>query len=293
MAAGNSANDWPVFLSGLGRSGTTLCGEILNAHSELAIAEETWFMTAVATRLQNFGFSEERRLEIERAVVRLVYEAYAASQGKPRYGDKVLGNIDGVERLFEGAARYVWMVRHPVDVAESWAERFSPEHTVAILTGVPMWAVSPRGPKSDGPPGDPYLQRRTVLEAVARSAGYLRAVLEQRGLGERILVCPYEDLVSKPAETCARLCEFVGVAYEEQMIDGEHFAARGVRRGDVLNFRKVIDDSSVARWKKLSEEQLEIYAASLSTEVRAALDALGDVGVHYSWDEPSGSRATA
>lgn len=266
----------PVFVTGVGRSGTTLCGEILNAHSELAIAQETSFLPLALLTLRNFGFSEEQRMQIERALVPLVYETYAKSQGKRRFGDKVFGRIEPIDALFEGMPRYVWMVRHPVDVVESWAERYTLAQTTQILNAIP----APGAVENER--GDAYRQARIVLHALTTSAHYLTR-LRQGGLGERIIVCRYEDLVADPAQVCASLCRFLGIEYEEPMIDGARFGARGAGRGDAKKFRPGIDASSVARWQRLAPERRALYG-SLSNDVSAASNALGRAGFPYSWD---------
>jgi hypothetical protein len=266
----------PVFVTGVGRSGTTLCGEILNAHSQLAIAQETVFLPLALMTLRNFQFTDDRRVQLERALVRLVYEAYAESQGKPRFGDKVFTRIEPIDRIFDGTPRYVWMIRHPVDVVESWAERYTLAETTRILSAItiPEAAVNERG--------DAYRQARVVLQALIDAAHYLDR-LRQAALRERIVVCRYEDLVMNPADACASLCRFLGADYEEQMIDGARFGARGIGRGDVKKFRRAIDASSVARWQRLAPERRAVYAA-LSNEVTAALNALAGAGFPYSWD---------
>lgn len=276
IAIAQAARAAPVFLTGVGRSGTTLCGEILNTHSELAIAQETSFLTLAMFTLRNFKLSDERRLRLEREIVRRVYETYAEAQGKPRFGDKVFSRLEPIDELFGGTPRYVWMIRHPVDVVESWAERYTLPDTARILHSIPVPAAAP------GEHGDAGRQAQVVLQALSASARYLDT-LRQTALRDRIFVCRYEDLVTQPAETCASLCGSLGVEYEAPMIDGARFGARGVGRGDVKKFRPGIDASSVGRWKRLPAERRALYG-TLRDDVAAALHALGVAGFPYEWD---------
>jgi hypothetical protein len=278
--AQSPALDSPVFICGIGRSGTTLCGEILNVHSQFAIAEETWFLDRVVFTLKRFGFPDALRADVEKTVSRVVYEAYASSRGKRRFGDKVFGDVDVIDRIFDRTPRYLWMVRHPVDVAESWAERFSLAETAHILAG---WAP----PAASLPADAAARQRSIVLHVAMRSAQYLHTLLGRGELTGRILVCRYEDLAGNPAHTCGRICEFLGAEYEEQMLDGAKIGARGVVRGDQTKFRSVIDDRSVARWTRLTDAQRGVYGP-LGGDVRAALGALAQVGVTYEWSEDDG-----
>ncbi len=120
--------DRALFILGVRRSGTTLLRVMLGRNSRIAIPDESYFIPQLAARHRGIvdpvAFEDDlRRLSTVRdwgvrpAEVRArlrpgatvaegiaaVFEAYAAHQGKPRWGDKTpmyMGYLPLLERLF-------------------------------------------------------------------------------------------------------------------------------------------------------------------------------------------------
>lgn len=211
-----------VFLVGCERSGTTLLRAILSAHSELAIPGESYFiieMLRCRSRYEREGHLNQERFvndlsahrwfarwslpvtHIERALerrrprdvpgaLRAVFEAYAESQGKARYGDKTPRYVLELPLLAESfpEARFIHIIRDGRDVALSLVER------------------THRRPNSVGEAAMFY--RRAV--SLGRRAG--------RTLGSRYMEVCYEQLVETPATVTSQICEFVGLEYEDRML---------------------------------------------------------------------------
>lgn len=220
----------PFFVVGAGRSGTTLLRLMLDAHPSLALPPESHFVVALADRrlrlLHRPELALERvlrhprfaRWELDEATVRaavtqhqpcdlaalfrVVFETYAASQGKPRWGDKTpgyVGRLPLLAALFPDA-RFVHLIRDGRAVAASVAS------------------------KPSGPPN-------------AVSAAYWWRGLVGQGrrdgaaLGERYLEVRYEALIADPAAVLTTVCHHVGVAYDPAMLDYWRTAAARVPSG--------------------------------------------------------------
>ena len=211
------------------RSGTTLVRLILDAHPDLAIPPETWFLT-VARDLEGSG--EELRERFFRAVVahpaeapnwadfgipaeafrsrlreiepfspaegfRLFYRMYAERFGKRRWGDKtpLYGHhLRDLERLLP-EARFIHVVRDGRDAAVSLRKRwFSPGHDIEVQAR--YW--------------------RDNVAAARREGAACRHFLEIR----------FEDLLRDLEGVVRRLCAFLELELHPAMLDHSAGAAR-------------------------------------------------------------------
>jgi hypothetical protein len=217
-------NDPPLFVLGVGRSGTTLLRIMLDRHSALAIPDESFFIPQLADRhrgsLDPEAFLDDlRRLPTIRdwavpleelgprlrpgmplgAAIAAVYALYAERRGKPRWGDKTplyMQHLPLLEELFPGAV-YVHLIRDGRDVAVSF---------LSLPRGVPArgWAL----PRS-------YAD----VAAMWRSE-----IIAARGLGRRAgqgryLEVRYERLVESPEDELRRICDVLGLGFEPAMLD--------------------------------------------------------------------------
>jgi hypothetical protein len=213
------------FIVGAPRSGTTLLRLMLDAHSQLAVTSETYFLFAVAKAYwsrnlrtgdqlfevvtstptwNDFGVPKEAYRERLRSLepfslaagLRLFYELYAARFGKHRCADKTPDYtllLRSIERMLPSAS-FIHIIRDGRDVVLSLRETwFAPSQDMAALAQFWVDRVS-----------------------YARKAGADR---------RRYLEIRYEDLVLHPRETLAQVCQFVDLPFEEQM-ESHHLAAR-------------------------------------------------------------------
>jgi hypothetical protein len=212
-----------LFVVGCGRSGTSVLRRVLDGHSQLAVAHEARFVGPLSRRRARYESGDEfdvaafaadlladpavrgnlglRPEDVRAALggapvvdypdaVRRVFSYYAARRGKPRYGDKMPAYVLRMPALAElfPEARFVHIIRDGRDVALS---------TMAI-------------------PG-----RRE--DAVRLGLEWRRRVEEGRHAGSRLgptRYCEvrYESLVDDPADDVARLCEFLDLSYEPEML---------------------------------------------------------------------------
>ena len=209
----------PVFIVGAPRSGTTLLRVVLNRHSQLAMCSETAYLSRVYARRHAFGdpgnLQNRKRIvdaylavqplrglgtDVDilrqrllsegvswRSLFASLLQVYADSQGKPYTGEKTPGHALYVETLCEWFpdCSIVHLVRDPRDEVHSlirmpWASR-------SVLMGANTWRSF-----------------NTAVCAVSARPNYLRV--------------KYEDLVTRSEEQLQRLCNHIGLEYEESML---------------------------------------------------------------------------
>ena len=128
-----------------------------------------------------------------------IYDAYAASRQKPRWGDKTpmyMRHLPLLERLFPNA-RYVHLIRDGRDAALSFLRM--PEGTFTRTWAHPRTSA------------EFACLWRTEVEA-ARELG--------RRVGPpRYLEVRYEDLVAAMEAVVKRICEFAHLPYEPSMLE--------------------------------------------------------------------------
>jgi hypothetical protein len=205
---------------GVSRSGTTLLKAMLDAHSQLAIPSESYFLPQLwdrhGARPERDAFVEDlTRLERVRdwgvdpedvrarlperptfaEAVQSIFQLYAESRRKPRFGENTplyMQHLDVLERAFPGA-RYVHIVRDGRDAAFS----------LLAMTRRPRFNLSrPRGV------GDFACAWRREVRAAQRF-GRSHPYFELR----------YEDLVAEPESRLREVCAFLELEYEPAMLE--------------------------------------------------------------------------
>ena len=213
----------PLLVLGVRRSGTTLLRVMLDRNSLIAIPDESYFVPQLARRhpgtvdpdaflddLRRLPTLREWGLPLDDVARRLrpgmstgeaigaVFEAYAAREGKSRWGDKTpmyMQYLQLLERLFP-TARFVHLVRDGRDAALSFLSM--PAGIVTEGWGHPRDAE-----------GFACQWRTEVAAALA---------LGRRVGPERYLELRYEELVARPEEELQRICAFAGLPYEPRML---------------------------------------------------------------------------
>lgn len=216
-----------VFVVGCPRSGTTLLQRMLDHHPDLAVANDTHFIPrfvppagpdaplmpgrlaelTASRRFARFGLpaSAVRRAAGRgsyRAFVAALYAEFAAARGKAHAGDKTPDYVRHLPLLHDlfPAARFVHLVRDGRDVALSVRE----------------WATASKGPGRLG---------LWDTEPVATCAlWWQRFVREGRRdgrclPGDRYLEVRYEDLVTGPEPTMARILAFIGLVWSDAVVN--------------------------------------------------------------------------
>jgi hypothetical protein len=214
----------PVLILGVRRSGTTLLRVMLDRSAELAVPDESYFVPQLAARhrgpvdrerflddvarlgtLREWGLTVAEIAPFVREgstpgeAIGAIFEAYAAAQGKVRWGDKTplyMQHLPLLERLFPSAV-FVHLVRDGRDAALSFLD-------------------VPDGIMTEGW-GHPH-------DAAGFACLWRTEIVSARSLGRRVgpgryLELRYEDLVADPRKSLGGICAFAGLAYDDAMLD--------------------------------------------------------------------------
>jgi protein-tyrosine sulfotransferase len=211
-----------VIILGMPRSGTTLLRRLLNAHRSLVCPAETGLLAAASRLLtQNTvagglslgvisglgfaGFTEDEVLERLRKFVFSFWRDLAVRENKPIWVEKTaidLFHLETVETLCGERCRYVNIVRNPLDVICSLSD----------LTN-----------KMQGflPEIYAYVQRhRSWVSAYAEAwvDGNAKLLDFERRHPNWCIRLKYEDLVQQPALELQRICEFLGLPEDVDLV---------------------------------------------------------------------------
>ncbi|MFL6136510.1 MAG: sulfotransferase family protein [Frankiaceae bacterium] len=201
MVDGSDAGERPapIFIVGSLGSGSTLLRLMLDSHARIAIPQETGFMRAVLANewipFWKFGGEWYGRLGLGEDELRArladfyggLFHDYAAAQGKARWGDKTpfhVWHMTEILRLFPDAV-FIGTVRHPGGVVASLHNRFGYD-----------WARSVRH----------WVRINARLTATAA------------GLGDRFLLCRYEQLVREPEPLMRGVLDWLGEPWDPRVL---------------------------------------------------------------------------
>jgi hypothetical protein len=253
------------FAVGVARSGTTFLRNILDAHPDLAMVNESYFVTGLWPRRGQYQvdglfdlpkFAEDllkdrnfrRNWEVEPAVIRSrfaepepidfadamrrLYAFYAELREKPRYGDKTPWFVNEISTLAEifPESKFVHLIRDGRDVALSILElAIGPDH---VSVSAEQWSR---------------------LISNGRASG--------RALGpSRYLEIRYEDLASDPEPLIRSICDHFELDFSQEMLDRANVWRRKLPNKVIR--RGYVTESGVRDWRReMHPRQVALYEA--------------------------------
>lgn len=253
MTAERADSGGPIFIVGAMGSGTTLMRLILDSHEHIAIAQETGFMRAVLANkwipfwkfggewYGRLGWSEQELNDELRGFYDQLFSRFAREQGKQRWGDKTpyhTWHLPEVLNVFPDAS-IIALVRHPGAVSLSLHERFSYDWPKAVGHWV-----------------------RSNLELLHRA--------EQ--LGDRLVVCRYEDLVLDPEPVLREVLDWLDEPWSPQVLEHHKVHQERGTPEKVEGRTRSSDPIDVARITKwtsgMSERGYEVMRSDADTLAR-------------------------
>jgi protein-tyrosine sulfotransferase len=264
-----------VFVGGCPRSGTTMVQYVLDSHPDICGGPEFHWVPEII-RLRNrlrasvdigrisvFCSKEDVDREI-RSLIEGLLLPYAERHGCPVISEKTPWNAFFFEELHEifPEARFIFCVRDPRAVVASMLEVGS--------------RAKEKGLKNDMPTFTKRSYSAIATIKRVNSAGFRAA-----SRSDRVLAVTYERLVDEPEEETKRICDFLGLAWSEEMLkpgDKSHDddavkAVRGVWHPEEL-LHSNLDSRHVHKWQSqlTANQQAAITAAFKGDE---NLEALG------------------
>jgi Sulfotransferase family len=249
------------FVVGVPRSGTTLLRLMLDAHPVLTIPPETHFVPKLITQFEGWVADGKSTAELREQAFELItthprwgdmgldpdalrsrlaqhdpltpgdaarsfYAAYAAREGKPRWGDKSPPYAWKAPRIQRGLpeARFIHLIRDGRDVALSLSE------------------------VSWGPGGLPEAARKWV-----RDMGRARRRAERLRPGT-YMEARYEDLVLDPEPILRRVAEFVDLPWNDAMLAYHETAEARMR--EVIRELRPLGGGTITAEERVRQHEL-------------------------------------
>ena len=240
------ADERPVFIVGMPRSGSTLVEQILSSHPDIYGAGEVKYLSYALGRLRDRFPSLPKfpdmmnkitPAQMEIAAKNYLASLTATSGDSKRVTDKLLTNyfFVGMLNLLFPKAKVIHTLRDPVDTCLSGFTKLF---------------------KDDMP-------HSYELGELGRYYGKYRELMKhwETVLPDGFMITvQYEDVVSDTEKEARRLIEFLGLPWSDKCVDF-HKSDRPVKTASVAQVRKPIYKTSVKRWKKYGDGLQPLVAA--------------------------------
>ncbi len=236
-----SAEESPIFVLGFPRSGTTMLETMLDAHPQLASMDERAFIQDVVDEMHKAGFKYPDDLgQLDDEVCTRLRRTYANLVTTQARVDPSLRLVDKnplnimrlplIARLFP-KAKIILALRHPCDV---------------VLSNFMQTFRAPA-----------YIAMCATIESTAQ--GYADTfdfwINQAAVLAPDVLELRYEDVVDDIEAQSRRIAEFIGIDWDERMVN---FHQRAKDRGFIgtPSYHQVVEPINrrgMARWEKYRE----------------------------------------
>jgi hypothetical protein len=263
-----------VFIGGYSRSGTTLLGAMVGAHTECICTPESQFKIDV---LRHFREKKGEEVDIEKAR-RMIrdHPRYRVLWGEVADSASLTGINSYPELILWFVNRYaekegkphpsVWVDHSPTNIkhAETLLGLFPASKFIHIIR-------DGRGVSASMIPLD-WGHNTVYKTACSWKRTVSRYLSIEASLGKgRILRVRYEDLIQETEAALRDICSFLDLEYQPQMIKGSGFKVPGYQYKQHSLIGKEPDKKRVNAWEKaLTPRQIEIFE-SIAGELLVSL----------------------
>ncbi|MEA3377871.1 MAG: sulfotransferase [Chloroflexota bacterium] len=246
-------------MGGCSRSGTTLLGSILGAHTSCVCPPESHFKVSVlrSSRTADGGIDVARALRLIRIHWRFKLwgiDVHPAEAPTGSYVELIDWLVDEYARR-RGMAAHVWVDHTPenINYAPLLLKLF-PQARIVHLVRDGRAVANSILPLDWGP--------NTVIRAAPWWRAHVREglALEERLPPSQILRVRFEDIVHAPEETIRRLCSGLDLPFEPRMLHADGFQPPDYTAGQHKMIGQRPNPGRAARWEsELTPRQVEIF----------------------------------
>lgn len=269
-----------VFIGGCGRSGTTLLRVMLNAHSGLYAGPEFNVHVNLLDRLHDkFRWLPKKAyLLYDQRIVETVADKFSLSTDLVKQFRKESSCLPTfMHRVLSAAAGdALWVEKTPKNatILPYLFSHFPNMKFIHVIRDGRDVACSlrnhPRYMYEDGKKIETNINK-PISKCISRWVHDVRAARKWKD-DARYMEIRYRDLVEKPEEVLGRVCDFLGIPFEEGMLsyyeekqDASHFLPS-------KNATKPLTKAPIGRWKE-----------DLSLEERKVVERMGGCAVARAW----------
>ena len=224
------------FLIGFPRSGTTLIDTILSSHDSIVSIEEKPTIETLLNHLKEKGQNywsltepmDSKAKEELQSMYRDMIGTYADTEDKIILDKLPLRFLQSgfIHELFP-EARFIFMQRHPMDaILSNFFQNYAPTKAFVHFGTLEKSA-------------EMYLKTVSLWQDL------------KENLAGKLIEVRYEDLTDNPEKTIKNVCEFLGIEFDESMLDKDK-RLRSRNRISTNSYAQVPDDiylHSQNRWK--------------------------------------------
>ncbi|MFA6076446.1 MAG: sulfotransferase [Negativicutes bacterium] len=286
MANTNDRHLEPIFILSCVRSGSTMLRCIIDTHPNLCspghlnlgplcadLYTTTYYSLGKLPELETEVQRDQLAIKETRRVVTDLLGRYAQGKGKTNWCEKSTVNIDYLEILAKvfPQANYICLYRNCLDVAYS-SIKFSP------LGYMPELA--------------PYIQKRPTNLVAAMIDNWLdktgKLIAFEQTHADQCIRVNYEALVKQPEQVLAKLFDFLGEPWDEDLIDRIFQVPHDQGDGDVkVWFSEKINKDSIGNGTAIP---LTAIPNELMAEVDTLHRQLGYPTIEFQYAEQQGDE---
>jgi hypothetical protein len=253
-----------IFIGGASRSGTTLLGSMLGTHSQMITTPESQFKFNLAPWFEG---SEKNPDAIYRELVnnnRFKIWKINPDQSVLNFAKLstlVHDLVDMYVKANQLHAYTYWVDHTPVNLrhADFLDKAFPNCYFIHLVRD--GRAVYASQKSLDIGANDPFFAAIKWTEALASG------LLCESRFPDRCLRIYYEDLVREPQKTCTKICEFIGVSFEESMLAGDGFKVPSYTSKQHRLIGSLPDASRIDNWQQIVTDQEVLFFESMTYDM--------------------------